>query len=98
MLLCRIGNYCITCQSVGTTFISPIILYENNIHYLNFKSLLLTIVKYISIYTTLAWEFKGTAQGLTDILPWERGLLMALMPNRFKDMIRLTRYLFINAL
>ena len=33
------------------------------------------------------WVFKGAAWGLTHILPWECGLLMALMPNQFKDMI-----------
>ena len=53
----------------------------------------------IGIYTTLAWALKGTTQSLTRIFPrkyldiywamsWEHGLLMALMPNQFIDIIR----------
>ena len=53
----------------------------------------------LSIYTTLAWAFKGAARGLTGILPgqyldiaraisWESGLPMALMPSQFKETAR----------
>ena len=51
------------------------------------------------IYTTLVWVCKGAAQDLTHIFTGqylditqailrECGLLMALMPNQFKDMKR----------
>ena len=42
----------------------------------------------VVVYTTLAWAFKGATQGhIARVISWECCLLMALMPNQFKDTV-----------